>query len=351
MQDKSISKSAVMMLVIVITAVFGYEMFLRNKGAEISYDDGPELWSDKRAMVYGPSDKQVVFIGSSRIKYDLDIPTWEAQTQLKAIQLAMVGSTPRPALDDLANDADFKGKLIVDVTEPLFFLDLPPYHERPDKAIKYFHDRTPAQRVSFELNHGLESQFVYLNKECFSMNAQLAAIAPLSRPGIFVMPQFPLGFECTQCDRQNYSTDSFAKDPARVGAVQQIWGMLLKGPMPPPMNDKQINDVMLAIKSSTDKIKARGGQVLFVRTPSSGPFRQGEKMGFPREKYWNKLLEVTGCDGIHFEDYPETAHFICPEFSHLSHGDAKLYTERFIKILSTHRNWEVARAKQLLTKL
>src|SRR6476620_8611257 len=116
MQDKSISKSAVMMLVIVITAVFGYEMFLRNKGAEISYDDGPELWSDKRAMVYGPSDKQVVFIGSSRIKYDLDIPTWEAQTQLKAIQLAMVGSTPRPALDELANDADVKGKLILDVT-------------------------------------------------------------------------------------------------------------------------------------------------------------------------------------------------------------------------------------------
>jgi hypothetical protein len=350
MTEKSISKSAVMMLIIVIVAVSSYEMYLRGIGAEMTYDDGPELWSDKRAMVYAPSDKQVVFIGSSRIKYDLDIPTWEVQTGLKAIQLAMVGSTPRPMLEDLANDSAFKGKLIVDITEPLFFLDLPPYHESPGKGIKYFHNRTPAQRAGFELNKILESQFVFLDKDYFSMNAQLDRIAPPSRPGIFVMPPFPLGFENTQFDRQSYMTDSFAKDPARVGAVQQIWGMLLKGPMPPPMTDKQIHETLLAIKASTDKIKSRGGQVLFVRTPSSGPFRAGEKMGFPREKYWNKLLEVTNCEGIHFEDFPETAGFICPEFSHLNHSDAKLYTERFIKILSTHKNWEVQSTK-LLTKL
>lgn len=350
MTDKSISKSAIMMLLIVITAVFSYEMYLRNKGVEITYDDGPELWSDKRAMVYEPSDKQVVFIGSSRIKYDLDIPTWEKQTGLKAIQLAMVGSTPRSMLEDLANDSNFKGKLIVDITEPLFFLDLPPYHERPEKGIKYFYSRTPAQRVSFELNKMLESQFVFLNKDCFSMNAQLDLIAPPSRPGIFVMPPFPLGFEFTQFDRQNYMSESFVNDPASVGAVQQIWGMLLKARKPPPMTDKQIDDALLTVKKSSDKIKSRGGQVLFVRTPSSGPFRAGEKMGFPREKYWDKLLAVTGCEGIHFEDYPETANFICPEFSHLSHRDARLYTERFIKILSAHKNWEV-QSKQLLTKI
>jgi len=38
--------------------------------------------------------------------------------------LAIEGSCPRPILEDLANDQNFKGKLIVDVTEGLFFLPL-----------------------------------------------------------------------------------------------------------------------------------------------------------------------------------------------------------------------------------
>lgn len=339
------------MLIIVTTCVLGYEVYLRNKGVEITYDDGPELWSDKRAMVYGSPDKQIVFIGSSRIKYDLDIPTWEIKTGLKAIQLAMVGSTPRPMLEDLANDRKFKGKLIVDVTEPLFFSDLPPYLARPGKGLKYYHNRTPSQRASFELNKILESQFVFLDKDNYSMNAQLENIAPPSRLGIYTMPAFPFGFERTEFDRQNYMTESFVNDPKRVAAVQNIWGTLLKRPMPPPMNDEQIHNMLLSIKAATDKIKSRGGQVLFVRTPSSGPFRAGERIGFPRERYWNKLLEVTGCEGIHFEDYPETANFQCPEFSHLNRNDARLYTEIFIKILSQYKNWETLKTKKLLTKL
>jgi hypothetical protein len=46
---------------------------LRSKGLEVSYDDGPALWADKRKMVYQSAQDQIVFIGSSRIKYDLDI--------------------------------------------------------------------------------------------------------------------------------------------------------------------------------------------------------------------------------------------------------------------------------------
>lgn len=339
------------MLVIVTTAVFGYEMYLRSSGVGIAYDDGPALWSDKRKMVYEPSEKQIVFIGSSRIKFDLDIPTWKRETGLNAVQLSIVGSTPRPTLLDLANDPNFKGRLIIDVTEPVFFSDLPPYSEKPIKNIEYFHDHTLAQDASFEINKVLESQFVFLDKDYFSMNARLDALELQSRPGIFTMPVFPFGFERTDFDRQTYMTESFVKDSNRVNRMRAIWGQLMGGPMPPPMNDQQIHDMLLTVKSSTDKIKARGGKILFVRTPSSGPFLQGETMGFPRERYWNKLLAVTGCKGIHFADYPETANFQCPEFSHLSRPDAILYTERFVKILAKERGWKIPAVKQLLTKL
>ena len=105
------------------------------------------------------------------------------------------------------------------------------------------------------------------------------------------------------------------------------------------MTDKQIASVINDVKKCTDKIKARGGEVIFVRTPSSGPFLMGETMGFPRDKYWNQILKITGCEGIHFADYPETASMQCPEFSHLSVPDAKVYTKHFVEVLSKQKQW------------
>jgi hypothetical protein len=355
MTDKNLSKSAILMLVIVITAVFGYEMFLRNKGLETSYDDGPALWSDKRADVYGDKKDQIVFIGSSRIKYDLDIETWKQLTGLKAIQLACVGSTPVPILKDLANDPKFSGRLIIDVTEPIFFSSVPFFFERPTDGLKYFHDHTIAQDISFQLHSALESQLVLLDEESLSMNAQLDILpfifpAFQNRHGVMGPPKFPIEFARTTFDRQTYMTEAFLADTTQVGIVRSIWAGLSKMPMPPPMNDAQILAFMKDIKVCTDKIKARGGDVVFVRTPSSGPFREMEKMGFARERYWNKLLSVTGCPGVHFEDDAATKNLICPEFSHLNVSDAKVYTNAFVRALSKHQGWNV-QSEKLLTKL
>ena len=90
-------------------------------------------------MVYESKDKATVFIGSSRIKFDLDIPTWESLTGNHAIQLANVGSSPRPVMEDLANDPNFKGRLVVDVTEGLFFYPgLALYDGSTNKKIRYY---------------------------------------------------------------------------------------------------------------------------------------------------------------------------------------------------------------------
>ncbi|MBK6635955.1 MAG: hypothetical protein IPG38_18215 [Chitinophagaceae bacterium] len=99
-------------------------------------------------MVYEPADKSTVFIGSSRIKFDLDIPTWEQITGDHAIQLACVGSSPVPVLEDLANDKQFAGKLVIDVTEGLFFQKAPNV-ETPLKNLKYYKEWTPAQKGQF----------------------------------------------------------------------------------------------------------------------------------------------------------------------------------------------------------
>src|SRR5258708_38714678 len=121
MPANNLFKAAILTALLVVIVIGGWEIYLRHSGITISYDNGKELWADKRAMVYEPSDKATVFIGSSRITFDLDIDTWTKITGRHAIQLATEGSSPVPTLEDLGNDPRFKGKLVVDVTKGLFF--------------------------------------------------------------------------------------------------------------------------------------------------------------------------------------------------------------------------------------
>ena len=85
---------------------------------------------------------------------------------------------------------------------------------------------------------------------------------------------------------------------------------------------------------------ARGGKIIFVRTPSSGPFFMGESMGYPRAKYWDRLLAETNCEGFHFTDYPAIANLQCPEFSHLSQQQAILFTKTFVEAIQQKKGWE-----------
>jgi hypothetical protein len=333
-------KAGILTLILVTTSLVSWEFYVRSKGFDASYDDGGPLWADKRAMVYEPADKATVFIGSSRIKFDLDINTWQNITGDHAIQLACVGSTPFPQLQDLADDSNFKGKLIIDVTEILFFSTSPFYAKTPGENIKYYKSRTPAQRASFVLDHGLESHLVFLDKDRLSLNAELASLHIPNRPGVFEFPLFAPGFGRVKFSRQEYMTDAFVADTNQVNEVRGVWAFLGSMPSDPPISGSKLDSVLNVVKTCVDKIRARGGQVIFTRTPSSGPFLMGENMGYPRQKYWDRLLAVTNCQGIYFADYPAIAHFQCPEFSHLKQPDAIVYTKNLIKILSEDEGWK-----------
>ncbi len=339
MNTSSLVKAGILTVVLVVTSLVCWELYLRNKGFETTFYDDPALWAHKRDMVYEPADKATVFIGSSRIKFDLDIKTWEGITGDHAIQLACVGSTPIPLLEDLANDKNFKGKLVVDVTEGLFFSSAPQNASRPVENMKYFKERTPAQQASFHINHVLESQFVFLDKEWLSLGAQLDKLDISDRPGVYNFKGFPSDFGRVKFSRHEYMTDKFSADTVLQNKVKAIWDTFRKMSKDPPASGAKLDSMLDRVKVAVDKIKARGGQVLFVRTPSSGPYyHMGESKAFPREKYWERILSVTGCPGIHFTDYPAIANFVCPEFSHLNQTDAIVFTKNLINILQ-EKGW------------
>jgi hypothetical protein len=339
MQTKNFAYAGLLCLVVSIIAIVSWEFYLRHIGVSVSYDDNNALWADKRAMVYQPSEKATVFIGDSRIKYDVDIPTWEANTGQTVVQLANVGSSPRPVLQDLANDENFKGNLIIDVTEGIFFSDFAFYDASTRKKIAYYWDRTPTECFSFQVDHVLESKFVFLDQGFFSFNAMLDNMRPPPRAGVFPGLYFPRDFTPVTFARQSYMTPRFVADTNLQNQVKQVWMGCGRAPGPPPKSGKQLEDLLNGVKAQIDKIRNRGGQVVFIRPPSSGPAFQGEMHGYPRAQYWDRLLEVTGCKGIFFTDYPAIAHFTCPEWSHLSPVQAVIYTNTLINILKEEKGW------------
>lgn len=339
MTPSSLSKAALFAAILVVIAVISWESYIRGTGFEIAFDDGGPLWSHQRDRVYGPIDKTIVFIGSSRIKFDLDIPTWYKLTGIQAVQLACVGSTPRPLLSDLANDPKFKGRVVVDVTEGLFFSLNPGNAGRPNEALKYHNKITPTQRAGFELNIPLESTFAFLDKDHFSLNTMLDNLQIPSREGVHTGPIFARDFGYVHFNRQEYMGKLFIADTAQQHHQAGIWAMFGQMNKTPPINGAKLDSVINLVKLDVQKIKARGGDVFFVRTPSSGHFLEKEEKGFPREQYWDRLLIETGCKGMHFKDFPQIDHYTCPEESHLSPADAIDFTNHFIDILQTSYGW------------
>jgi hypothetical protein len=338
MQVPHLKKAALLAVSILVIFIASWELYLRSQGLSVDYDDGESLWADKRAKVYMPADQATVFIGSSRIKYDLDIETWKSLTNIEPVQLSIEGNSPLPVLHDLADDENFKGNLVIDVTEGLFFSTHPGSHSEPKRNIAYYHKRSPTQQFSFGVNKILESKLVLLDKYNFSLNGMLDKLRIPNRAPVFTMPIFPLDFGRTTFDRQAVMTEKFVKDTSLQNEVIGIWNFFSSIDKDPPVAGKALDSMLLAIKSSCNKIKSRGGKIIFVRTPSSGGFWQGEQMGFPREKYWERLLKETKSPGIHFADYPAIANFKCPELSHLTKQDAIIFTQHFVKIIG-EKGW------------
>ena len=344
--NSSLKKAAIVTTTISSISVLCWELYVRSLGFDTSFDDDPSIWADKRREVYKTEEEATVFIGSSRIKFDLDINTWESLTGNHAIQLACVGSNPIPMLKDLADDENFKGRLVVDVTEGLFFSPSTGSSSTPNKNLKFYKDETRAQRASFLVSTILESQLVFLDKDRLSLNATLVGLRIPNREGVFQFPIFPPDIGRCYFSRQEYMTDKFLTDTSQQNQTRKIWAFFGRMNRDKPPRGAKLDSILTVVKASVDKIKARGGQVFFVRTPSSGPLYEGEKRGFPRGIYWDELLKRTQCVGIHFADYAGIDKLQCPEFSHLSQPDAIFYTKNLIKILNEEKGWKFSKMTQ-----
>jgi hypothetical protein len=293
--------------------------------------------------VYGP--ETTVLIGDSRVKFDIDLPTWKALTGENVVQLAMVGTPPRPVLHNLANDVNFKGNVIMGGTELAFYsLDSMQREISAREGIDYYNKETPAQKWNASLAYMLESKLVFLNEGKFGLNALLNSLPVTNRPGVFTRTGPPRQFSNSNFWRQSSETPQLLKDTSLQNAVINYWTVNASRNKSKPIKGDTLEAFFKQLKNSMDKIRARGGKVALIRPPSSGAVLERENRLYPREQYWDRLIKYTECPGFYYTDHPEITHLTCPEQSHLTPTGAIIFTKALVAYLKEN-GWTFPRSK------
>ncbi len=328
----------VVVVVVVIAATCAWEFYCRSLGYGPTLNDNEDLWTINRQRV---KPESVVIIGDSRGWYDLDLDELQKGLGKRPVQLAMGGGCGYPVLADLAADKTFHGTIICSFVPWLFFAPpgTPPM-ERGEKAVRRSHTQTPAQRASQYLAMPLEEHVAFLKQEELTLDDLLKRLSIPNRSDARVPPRGPPYFGTLDRERRARMTEECARPGSELQKrIQQIW-LPLFTPHPPPsyiptdvfmakMKDaieKRARDTIAAV----EKLRARGGKVVFVRLPVTGGLKALEDKTTPRNQTWDPLLQGTGAPGIYFEDFPELATFNCPEWSHLSAGDSVEFSKRLV---------------------
>ena len=327
----------VAVVLMVIAATCAWEFYCRSIGYGPTLNDNEDLWTMARQRV---KPESIVIIGDSRGWFDLDLDELEKGLGKRPIQLAMGGGCAYPVLADLANDENFHGTIICSVLPRLFVAPpgTPPM-ERGEKAVRRWHTQTPAQRASQYLAMPLEEHVAFLKQEELTLDELLKRLPIPNRPYARVPPRLPPYFGTVDRERRARMIEECAQPGKLQSTIQQIWLPLFTPPPPPSYIPKDVfmakmkeaieqrfHDVVAAVQ----KLRARGGKIVFVRLPYTGGLKALEDRDTPRAQTWDPLLKGTVAPGIYYEDYPELSGFNCPEWSHLSAGDSVEFSKRLI---------------------
>lgn len=315
----------------------GWEMRVRQLGYTANLNDTSDLWAERREAVRPDS---FVVIGDSRPLFDLDLDVMEEGLGRRPIQLAIAGSGAYPILANLAEDENFRGDVLLSLVPAMYLAPGGPLVQASEDALKRLNSRSPSDRFSHHVAVFLEERIAFLQQEDLTLVKLLEALEIPNRPGALVPPRFPPNFQEIDRERRNRMTAECAREGSALqAAVKASWQRLFVPPPSPTWVPPEVFQAEMArgtearygqTKAAIDRIRARGGRVVFVRFPHTGWLKGVEDHATPRAETWDRMLRETGAPGVHFEDHPELASFDCPEWSHLSAPDSVEFTRRLV---------------------
>jgi len=332
----NLKKSFLIALILSLISISLWEIYWRSKGYIPNLNDDKALWATQRAKLENPNNKEVVILGSSRAYFDIQLKEWQQETGTKPIQLASTGSSPLPIFNDIVENTDFKGTVVIGVTPSLFFSTTFPGAfpwKRPQSKVDYYNKRTYAQRLNYFFSVPLQNNLVLMSADDeewaddIDLKSLIRNLPKDNRSGAPIPPPF-YNFGKVTTDRNMSMIPRAVIDTAFASTIKKVWIFFAKAAPPP---DKK-STIAYFLKDAKKFIE-KGGNLILLRCPSNGFYKEAEAKFFSRTEFWEPLLKQSKAKGYHYQDYPQLANFECPEWSHLSKNDATKFTVELSKIM------------------
>jgi len=323
-----------LVLVLVVAAVAAWEWKMRSLGLRAGDRDDSKLhWAVERQKIAAGDHDGVAIIGGSRILFDTDLDVWQELSGRRPIQLALPGMSGQRFLADLAYHSDFAGLVLMDVTPEQFFRQGPGNPEF-EGVLDEWDTHGPAKRLGHQLGLFLSHHFAFLDDQ-YALSRFIDQLDMPNRGGVIGPYLRPWKLSEAYDDRQHFLWRQIETNERLRNHAIDVW---LNGPARnrPPPGEELIARICADVRESVARIRARGGDVAFIRSPSSGEYYAREQRDVPRDRSWDLLLRETDAFGIHFEDYPEMQGLDIPELSHLSRESATRFTRAYVAVLSNN---------------
>jgi hypothetical protein len=310
---------------VLLAGIAALEVNARRLGLHAGdLDNSQVAWIKERVR---SDTADVAIVGDSRILFDTDLDRFQALTGVRPVQLAIHGTSALTLLEDAASNEAFRGLLIVGLADTMFFMPFDGYGEYVRRRGDF---TSPSGRAGIEIDHVLQSRLAFLDSS-YRLSILAHRLDPDFRPGVEgprhdVWKLSEVGQERQTWMWPRIETDQRLRDHAR-----EAWdGFKEKFPYTPQLMAKGHKRAVAAV----NKIRARGGEVVFVRPPSTIELRVNEEAQVPKAKGWDPLLRNTRSAGVHFDDLPAAQNLDLPEWSHLTRKCATVFTDAYVRRLT-----------------
>lgn len=277
--------------------------------------DDASSWALMRREVEGDPNV-VAFVGGSRTAIGFSAETFADEAPgARGVQLGIDGTIPFTILNDLAQDPDFKGVLVLDLIERditaadvFHFPDTAPFLDR------YHHLwRAPGAVANRYLAGWVQSALAVLAIKGYRL------LPAWFGHGAWPQPTW-VAMDRDRIQRADYSiaeADALAhKRQNRLRTVERF-------------NDSPehwMATVQRQLEPLFRQIRAHGGDVVVIHMPVTGEYGAAMDRKYPRDAYWDVFARQSTAHVWHYRDLPEMASLVCGDDMHLEEKDQIIYT-------------------------
>ncbi len=327
---------------LVVVLVAGWEIKARSMqhlpGDFDGYTNFTTQWAEERSKLDEPDHGiRVLLLGSSRMLWAADLDILEQALGTRPLQLAIAGTGPALMLQNIVENTDFDGLVLVGVT-PFLFNRLDEGFFGGD-ALRWYEGPSPSEFSGHKLHSFLSAHLGFLD-DGFKLFELIDHYSDFpERQGVWDLSagEWKLGWHLA--DRQ---TDMWG--PVEVEGsfdneqILAFWMLGLDRESEPPERMEEMAQTAVEFFAPlVAELRARGGDVVFIRMPSSGKYLQHDLAAQYRELTWDPMAEGFGAVSINSMDYAElSSELEIPEWSHLSRRSQDDFSRRIVPVLEQH---------------